>query len=104
MTRDAVAVAAFVPDLMDRSRISAAVPGVVFVRTAAELAGIHADVVVLDAARPGALDVVGQLAGRVVAFGSHVDTELLDAARAAGVSEVLARSAFFRRLPAVITG
>jgi hypothetical protein len=98
-------VVAYVPDLMDRSRISAAVPDVAFVRNAAELVDLdaEADVVVLDAGRPGALDVVPSLHARVVAFGSHVDTELLDAARAAGVDEVLPRSAFFRRLPEVLT-
>ena len=95
-------VAAFVPDLMDRSRIAAAADGVVFVRTAAELADVEADVFVLDAARPGALDIVGSLRGRIVAFGSHVDTALLEAARAAGVDDVLPRSAFFRRLPEVL--
>ena len=97
-------VVAYVPDLMDRSRISAAVPGVVFVRNAAELvdAAAGADLVVLDASRPGALDVVPSLATRAIAFGSHFDTELLDAARAAGVDEVMPRSAFFRRLPEVL--
>jgi len=92
-------VAAFVPDLMDRSRIAAAVSDVVFVRTPEELVDVAADVIVLDAGRPGVLDVVPSLRGRIVAFGSHVDTELLDAARAAGVDEVLPRSVFFRRLP-----
>jgi len=96
-------VAAFVPDLMDRSRISAAVADVVFVRDVADLVAEAADVIVLDAARAGALDIVPSLRGRIVAFGSHVDTALLDAARAAGVDEVLPRSAFFRRLPEVLS-
>jgi len=96
-------VVAFVPDLMDRSRIAAAVPDVVFVREAADLVGEQADVVVLDAGRPGVLDVVPSLRCRIVAFGSHVDTALLEAARAAGVDEVLPRSAFFRRLPEVLS-
>jgi hypothetical protein len=33
-----------------------------------------------------------------VGFASHVDTALLDAARAAGCDEVMARSTVFRRL------
>ena len=37
------------------------------------------------------------LTGRVIAFGSHVDAELLAAARAAGCDEVLPRSKFFAR-------
>lgn len=35
----------------------------------------------------------------VVAWGSHVDAEALEAARAAGADRVLPRSAFTRRLP-----
>jgi hypothetical protein len=96
-------VVAYVPDLMDRSRIAAAAPDVVFVRAPGELTAHEADVVVLDAGRPGALDVVAGLSARVVAFGSHVDTDLLDAARMAGVDEVLPRSVFFRRLPEVLS-
>jgi hypothetical protein len=44
-------VCALVVDLMDRSRISAAVPGAVFVRDAVACAG--ADVVIVDLARSG---------------------------------------------------
>jgi hypothetical protein len=87
-------IAAYVPDLMDRSRL-ASVPDVTFVATPAALVDVDADVVVVDLSRPGVLDVLPSLAGmRVVAFGSHVDTELLAAARATG-AEVLPRSRFF---------
>jgi DNA-binding NarL/FixJ family response regulator len=41
---------------------------------------------------------------RVVAFLSHVQAELAAAARQAGADEVLARSAFSERLPAILTG
>ena len=45
------------------------------------------------------------LAGlRVVAFGSHVQTDVLDAARAAGCDEVYARSEFTARLPEILRG
>ncbi|HEX2038571.1 MAG TPA: hypothetical protein VHF47_02440, partial [Acidimicrobiales bacterium] len=87
-------VAAYVPDLMDRSRLLS-LPDVTFVGSPDELAGVEADVVVVDLSRPGVLDLLPSLADRrVVAFGSHVDTALLDAARAAG-AEVLPRSRFF---------
>jgi hypothetical protein len=44
------------------------------------------------------LDVLPRLgAVRTVGFASHVDDDLLAAARAAGCDEVLARSVFFRR-------
>ena len=38
-----------------------------------------------------------------VGFVSHVQTELIEAARSAGVGEVLARSAFAARLPDILT-
>lgn len=94
-------VAAFVPDLMDRSKVAAAAPGdVTFVRSAAELADAGAEVVVVDLARPGVLDALpGLTATRTVGFASHVDRELVEAAKAAGCSEVLPRSRFFASLP-----
>lgn len=97
-------IAAFVPDLMDRSKVAAAAAGeVTFVRSAAELADVVADVVVVDLARPGVLDVLPLLgATRTVGFASHVDTDLIAAATAAGCSEVMARSRFFGSLPALL--
>ena len=111
------AIVAYVPDLMDRSRISGAagagggdagegatVGGPVrFVRAPADLVELAsgADLVVVDLSRPGVLDVlpdVSALGVRVIGFGSHVDTDTLTAARAAGCDQVLARSAFFGRL------
>jgi len=95
-------VAAYVPDLMDRSRLSA-VTGIDlrFVNAPADLASLASgwvpDVVVVDLARPGVIEALraGAIPGRIVGFGSHVDTETLDAARAAGCHEVLPRSRFF---------
>lgn len=93
-------IAAFVPDLMDRSKVQAAAPGdVTFVRAAADLAGVGAEVVVVDLARPGVLDALPQLgAARTIGFASHVDRELAAAATAAGCREVMARSRFFADL------
>jgi hypothetical protein len=99
-------VIAYVTDLMDRSRLtSAAEPAgieLVFVRSAAKLveamttSGTEATTVVIDLGRPDALDAVeAARAGRVVAFGAHVDTDRLHDARRAGAATVLARSAFF---------
>lgn len=103
-------VLAFVPDLMDQSRITGT-PGidVRFVGSPSDLEGQStawpADVVVVDLARPGVLEVLqdGAITGRVIGFGSHVDTEVLDAARAAGCSEVFPRSRFFARVSEVLT-
>jgi hypothetical protein len=100
------AIAAYVVDLMDRSKISssaaAAGDDVTFVRSAQQLAERAAaggvDVAVVDLSRVDALDAITtcvSAAVTVVAFGSHVDTDRLEAARDAGAGSVLARSAFF---------
>jgi len=90
-------VVALVYDLLDRSRIAAALPGVRFVRS---LDGVEADLVLVDL---GAAPALGELANvraaRIVGFVAHVDTERAAEARAAGCTEVLPRSVFFRRLP-----
>lgn len=91
-------VVAYVPDLMDRSKVAAA-GAVTFVRRVDELSGRHADLVIVDLSRPGVLEVLTSIVSpRIVGFASHVDRSLMDAARAAGCSEVLARSVFFRRV------
>jgi hypothetical protein len=82
---------------MDRSRISGALDGVEFARTADGCAG--ADVVVVDLARDAAL--VGPVRAvapeaRIVAFGPHVDTDVLDQATRDGADVVLPRSRFFQ--------
>ncbi len=96
-------IVAHVPDLMDRSKITAAAtPDVVeFVRSPADLAGLasEARLLVVDLARPGVLPALAALPDgtTVIGFGSHVDRGLLDDARRAGCTQVLARSEFFRR-------
>ena len=112
-------IVAHVPDLMDRSKVQAAAPAgeeLLFVAAPGDLAGAArtatpaARLVVVDLGRPGVLEVLpGVVAAvgpgaEVIGFGSHVDREVLDAARAAGCSGVLARSEFFRRLAEVLAG
>jgi hypothetical protein len=105
-------VVVFAPDLGDRSRIDAAlgqideVGSVERVRTVDELIGAApgADLVIVDLERPGVIDVAVDLvsaAGRVIGFGPHVATELLDGATAAGV-DALARSRFFADVRAAV--
>lgn len=96
-------VVAYVPDLMDRSKVSAAAGDVRFVARPEALAtaAAAADLVVVDLGRPGVIDALADVAAlgvRVIGFGSHVDREVLDEARAAGCSQVLARSAFFAQI------
>ncbi|MDQ1396562.1 MAG: hypothetical protein QOG64_1821 [Acidimicrobiaceae bacterium] len=92
-------IVAYVPDLMDRSKVSAAAGDRVrFVSSPDQLVEAEADLVIVDLSRPGVLEVLPSIETRTVGFGSHVDTERLEAARRAGCDEVLARSAFFSRL------
>ena len=97
-------VCALVGDLMDRSKITAAVPEVEFVREVG--ACIAADVVIVDLARFGgdvsAVRAVASSA-RLVCFGPHVDEASAAAARADGADVVLPRSRFFRDPSAAIS-
>jgi hypothetical protein len=84
-------------DLMDRSRISAALDEVEFTADPARAEG--ADVVVVDLARHAAAVVsvrAAAPAARIVAFGPHVDTEGFDRAARDGADVVLPRSRFFQ--------
>lgn len=92
-------IVAYVPDLMDRSKVAAA-GDCVFVSRPADLAveSGGADVVVVDLTKPGVVDVLGDLDGRVIGFANHTSREVMDAARAAGCEQVLPRSEFFARI------
>lgn len=90
-------VVAFVDDLMDRSRLSGALPGVRFVRAVSDIG--RADVVIIDLARHG--DLVRAVRGahgtaRIIAFGPHVDDDALEAALNEGADRAVPRSRFFR--------
>jgi hypothetical protein len=90
-------VVALVGDLMDRSRLSTALPDVVFSSDVASCAA--ANVIVIDLARHGGLVAAARATtpgARIVAFGPHVDDDLLAAARADGADVVLSRMQFFR--------
>jgi DNA-binding NarL/FixJ family response regulator len=90
---------ALTTDLMDRSRLSAALPDVQFTLDA------DAGVVIVDLAR--GVDQVTSIRAshpnaRIVCYGPHVDDASLGAARAAGADVVLPRSRFFRDPKAAI--
>ncbi|HEY2332978.1 MAG TPA: hypothetical protein VGH94_13750 [Acidimicrobiales bacterium] len=100
-------VVALAPDLMDRSKLAAVLPEAAFVGAASQLPGaaVDADLVVVDLARPGVLDVLDEVvvaAGRVVAFGPHTESALLAAADAAG-AVVMPRSRFFADIAGALT-
>jgi hypothetical protein len=95
---------AFVADLMDRSRLAGATASVEFAADADAAAG--AEVVVVDLARFAELVTAirsGAPTARIVAYGPHVDTALLQRARVDGADVVMPRSQFFRD-PAAATG
>jgi len=97
-------VVALMGELMDQSRVVAAVPGVEVVTSAADVTG--ADVVVVDLARhQGALPEIRRRApdAWVVAYGPHVDAAALADARAAGADRVLPRSRFFKDPAAAVS-
>jgi hypothetical protein len=87
-------VVALVTDLADRSMIG---DGVQFVRSPAQLREVDADLVLVDLNVPGALDVIPS-GVRVIAYGPHVETELLAVAAERG-AEAWPRSRFFREAP-----
>ena len=110
-----------VDDLMFSSRISTAAKAVgapmKFTRSpeavlsAAREAVPSLVILDLNSTRTRPLEIVAALradaalsAVPTVGFVSHVDTATIEAARTAGVSRVLARSAFVEQLPTLLTG
>lgn len=111
-------VLAVVPDLFFSAKISAVAraAGVTLAfaapaAAAARAAELRPDAVIVDLHAPGAIETVRALkaaeataAIRVSGFYSHVETDLRRAALEAGADDVLPRSAFVTRLPALLTG
>ena len=91
-------IAAYVPNLMDRSRFGDSVQ---ILQSLEELESADADLVFVDLSRPQTLNHL-PLQSQVIGFAPHIDTETLDAAKAAGCSEALPRSIFFKRLPTLL--
>ena len=107
---DGVPIVALVADLMFAARIRGPAPdartghdpealrGALGPATRLILVDLHARGAV--AAIPGFREAAAS--ARVVAFGSHLETEALEAAREAGADRVMARSAFVRELPGLV--
>ncbi|MDB2392303.1 hypothetical protein N9V91_04755 [Acidimicrobiaceae bacterium] len=111
---DTPRVVALSADLIDRSKISAAFPDAIIVRSVVKLSdavttnavttnavttsvGTARLLVFVDLGRVEDVTVLQELGGHIIGFGSHVNEEQLAAARAVGI-EALPRSVFFRRL------
>jgi thiamine monophosphate synthase len=98
-----VKTAALVDDLMDRSKIDAALADVAF--ASAPDACADADLVVVDlGAHSGDVAVVRRVVpdARIVAFGRHDNPEALARAREDGADLAVPRSRFFRDPAAVV--
>jgi PleD family two-component response regulator len=112
-------ILAVLDDLMFTSKIrtTAAQLGVTvaFARSAdsalAEIRKTRPSLVIMDLNNPRTqpLAIVGAMkedpslaAIPTLGYASHVQTDVIDAARAAGVNDVLARSAFTQQLPAIL--
>ncbi|MCH8152292.1 MAG: hypothetical protein IH830_07970 [Planctomycetes bacterium] len=110
-------IAALVPDLIFATKIASTARSlgveVVNVRTLDQLterlSSNHDALVLIDLEAPDldpihAIELCKQSKHqpRTIAFGSHVRTDLIGAARRAGADEVLARSGFVGRLPSML--
>jgi hypothetical protein len=90
-------IVAMTNDLMDRSRLTTALGDVEFTGDPSACTG--AAVVVIDLARNAAAVAPVRAAApdaRIVAFGPHVDTDVLEQATRDGADAVLPRSRFFQ--------
>lgn len=98
-TPGAHAVVVLCNDLMDRSKISGAFPDASFVRKPDALAATSnaGATVIVDLRLIADAAALRDIPGRVIAFGSHVDEDVLAAAKDVGV-EALPRSVFFKRV------
>ena len=104
------AIIALVKDLMFASRIRGAAEDARTVMSAdalEEAVGPGTRLVLVDLQVPDAPHAIRRLtesehSPKVVAFGSHVDTQALAAARAAGADTVMPRSEFVRELGRLI--
>jgi hypothetical protein len=101
-------IAAFVDDLLFRSKIRAVAAhtgaDVTFMRAADDPALGGAAMAIVDLDGKDAVGIVSALTAswpslRVIGFVSHVHAERIRDARAAGATEVMARSAFVNALP-----
>ena len=103
-------VLALVADLIFSSKITttarAAGVAVKVLRDPAKLAGEPGGRLLVDLNVPGAIAAARQwisaTGGQAIGFVSHVDTPTIEAARQAGITEVLPRGRFVQQLPELL--
>ncbi|MBI3725930.1 DNA-binding response regulator [bacterium] len=99
-------------DLFFRAKIeeAARAVGAPLPRFVSSAEKVSAELVILELSpRTGGVEAVAKIlerspGARVVAFGSHVDTEMLDRARSLGAAEVMPRSRFVREMGRILLG
>jgi hypothetical protein len=109
---ESLPVLVLVRDLMFSSRIAAvardAGVAVNLLRDPQKLAGTPGERLIVDLNQPGALEAAAAWmrtsAGQVIGFVSHVNSETIHSARAAGLDRVLPRSRFVEQLPELLGG
>jgi DNA-binding NarL/FixJ family response regulator len=102
-------VLALVRDLIFASKISASARAANaecrIIRNPAQLAEQLGDLLLVDLNEPGAIEAAAawQRASerQVIGYVSHIDTQSIERARAAGLTKVMARSGFVEALPAI---
>ena len=99
-----ISVVAFVPDLMDQSKLRLAMPGICFVKEVSELIDIEVDLAVVDLSKSEVLEVLHKIDSKILGFASHVDKEIIAAAEKAGCEKVLPRSKFFHDFQSLVNG
>ena len=104
MTLNPVSVVAFVPDLMDQSKLRLEMPDICFVKEVSELIDIDVDLVIIDLSKPEVLDAIPKIDSEILAFASHVDKEIIAKAKQAGCENVSPRSKFFRDFDSLVNG
>ena len=107
-------IIALVRDLIFASRITATARAqgveVGLLRDPAALGAEGGGRLLVDLNQPAALEAAAAWKAiepaerEVIGFVSHVDADTIAAARAAGIDQVLARSAFVEKLPALLSG
>jgi hypothetical protein len=110
MIDEAPATVILVRDLMFTSKIRAAAQSVGapvrMLREPGQLKGVAARRLIVDLNQVGALDAAvawkGETGGEVIGFVSHVDTQTIQAARNAGIDQVMPRSRFVEVLPELL--
>ena len=94
-------IAVFTKDLLFKSRIKMMTKEPILFFTEPIKYPSDARLIIVDLSMPGAIDLIKSTHIKRIAYGPHMQTELLSQARGAG-AEAMPRSAFVTRLPELL--